>query len=127
MAEGLLRHFGGDAFEVDSAGTVATHLRPEAIAVMAEVGIDISRQTSKALAQFLAERFDWVITVCDQANESCPIFPGAGTRAHWSMDDPAAVSGSPEERLEAFRAARDALRARIETFVREQAAATLTT
>lgn len=126
MAEALLRSIGGEAFEVHSAGTVATHVRPEAIAVMAELGIDISGQTSKALAALLGEEFDWVITVCDDANESCPIFPGAGTRAHWSIDDPAAVSGSPDERLEAFRRARDDLRTRIESFVGERATATLT-
>ena len=117
MAEGLLRSLAGERFEVHSAGTVATLVRPEAIAVMGELGIDIGRQASKALAPMLGEPFDWVITVCDRAKESCPVFPGARATAHWSIDDPAAVSGSDDERLAAFRAARDDLRARIDAFV----------
>ena len=115
MAEGLLRSLGRDAFEVASAGTMATQVRPEAIAVMREIGIDISTQTSKTLDRFLPERFDEVITVCDNANETCPVFPGARNRRHWSIDDPAGVQGPEAERLAAFRGARDALRQRIET------------
>jgi arsenate reductase len=114
MAEGLLRALGGDGFEVYSAGTEQTRVRPEAIAVKRELDIDISGQTSKILDRFLGERFDEVITVCDQANESCPFFPGALNRRHWSIDDPSSVSGEEETRLEAFRRARDELRARIE-------------
>ena len=115
MAEGLLRSLGRGAFEVASAGTMATRVRPEAIAVMREIGIDISTQTSKTLDRFLPERFDEVITVCDNANETCPVFPGARNRRHWSIDDPAGVQGLEAERLAAFRGARDALRQRIET------------
>jgi arsenate reductase len=115
MAEGLLRSLGRGAFEVASAGTMATQVRPEAIAVMREIGIDISTQTSKTLDRFLPERFDEVITVCDNANETCPVFPGARNRRHWSIDDPAGVQGLEAERLAAFRGARDALRQRIET------------
>ena len=115
MAEGLLRHFGGDRFEVFSAGTVKTAVRPEAVAVMDEIGVDISGQTSKTLEQFLGLPFDAVITVCDDANDACPVFPGARDRVHWSIPDPSAVEGSERNRMEAFRAARDDLRGRIET------------
>jgi arsenate reductase (thioredoxin) len=114
MAEGLLRALGGDLFEVASAGTEQTRVRPEAIAAMRELDIDISGQTSKTLSRFLGETWDEVITVCDSANESCPLFPGARQRRHWSIDDPSGVTGSDEQRLAAFRRARDELRARIE-------------
>ena len=124
MAEGLLRSLGGNRFEVHSAGTVATRLRPEAIAAMAELGIDISGQASKELAPFIGQSFDRVITVCDQAKESCPIFPGARSTAHWSIDDPAAVAGSDGERLAAFRRARDELRVRVAELVDEVAPST---
>lgn len=115
MAEGLLRELGDGRFEVFSAGTVATKVRPEAIAVMQELGIDISGQTSKTLDQYLGEPFDEVITVCDDANNTCPFFPGARSRRHWSIDDPSGVQGSEEDRLAAFRLARNELRQRIET------------
>ena len=115
MAEGLLRALGGEQFEAASAGTEQTRVRPEAIAAMGELNIDISGQTSKTLERFLGETWDEVITVCDQANESCPIFPGARARRHWSIDDPSRVRGTAEERLAAFRRARDELRLRIET------------
>lgn len=118
MAEGLLRELGGGRYEVFSAGTVATKVRPEAITVMREIGIDISRQTSKTLEQFLGESFDEVITVCDDANDACPFFPGAKGRRHWSIDDPSKVEGSEVVRLAAFRAAREELRQRIETELR---------
>ena len=114
MAEGLLRALGGDQFEVASAGTEQTRVRPEAITVMGELNVDISGQTSKTLERFLGETWDEVITVCDQANESCPLFPGARARRHWSIDDPSRVQGAAEERLAAFRRARDELRLRIE-------------
>jgi arsenate reductase (thioredoxin) len=115
MAEGLLRQLGPGQFAAFSAGIQATQVRPEAIAAMAELGIDISKQESQTLDRFLTEPFDEVITVCDQANEACPFFPHAGNRRHWSIADPAAVTGTEHERLAAFRSARDALRARIET------------
>lgn len=114
MAEGLLRSLGGDRFEVISAGTEQTHVRPQAIEAMAELGIDISYHTSKTLDQFVDQRFDLVITVCDDANESCPIFPNAGQRWHWSIDDPTKATGSEEERMSAYRAARDEVKRRIE-------------
>jgi arsenate reductase len=115
MAEGLLRGLGRGQFTAFSAGTVATRVRREAIAVMKEIGIDISGQTSKTLEQYVGDPFDVVITVCDSANESCPIFPNARQRWHWSIDDPSQVQGAEEERLAAFRRARDELRRRIET------------
>lgn len=115
MAEGLLRAFSGEGFASFSAGTIATQVRPEAIAVMAELGIDISDQESKTLKRFGEAVFDELITVCDQANEACPFFPGARYRRHWSVADPASVTGSEPARLAAFRRARDELRQRIET------------
>jgi arsenate reductase len=114
MAEGLLRGMAGDRFEVFSAGTEATHVRPEAISVMAEIGVDISAQESETLGRYLGEPLDLVITVCDDVNEACPFFPGARERLHWSFPDPSRVTGDYEERLRAFRKVRDALRARIE-------------
>jgi arsenate reductase len=119
MAEGLLGSFGGDAFEVCSAGTKPTSIRPEAVAVMAERGIDISAHRSKHLDEFINRRFDFVITVCDNANESCPVFPGAPTRIHWSVPDPALVQGTEDERLEAFRRACDFLGDKLEAFVQD--------
>lgn len=117
MAEGLLRHLGGDRFEVQSAGTEQTRVHPLAIAAMKEIGIDISSHTSKTLDCFLGDRWDDVITVCDRANESCPIFPGAPSRLHWSFDDPSAATGSEEQRLAEFRRIRDQIHARVHAFV----------
>ena len=116
MAEGLLRHDAGNACEVFSAGTKPTEVRPEAITVMREVGIDISGHRSKSVDEFAGQDFDYVITVCDNAKESCPIFPARTKRIHWSIGDPAAAQGSEEERLAAFRHARDELRARLQAF-----------
>jgi arsenate reductase (thioredoxin) len=113
MAEGLLRHLGGDRFEAMSAGTKATHVRPLAVRAIAEAGVDISGQESKTLDRYLGEPFNYVITVCDDANEACPYFPGATERLHWSLPDPSAAQGNEEERLEVFRAVRDRLRERI--------------
>lgn len=117
MAEGMLHAWGGDRFEAFSAGTTATAVRPEAIAVMREIGIDIGGQASKTLEPFLGEPFDWLITVCDQAKESCPVLPGVGRQAHWSIDDPSAVEGDEGTRMAAFRAARDLLGDRIRAFM----------
>jgi arsenate reductase len=113
MAEGILRHLGGERFEVHSAGTGATHVRPLAIRAMDEIGIDISGQESKRLERYLEEPFDYVITVCDDANEACPFFPGAKNRLHWSLDDPSRAEGSEEERLAIFRKVRDEISERI--------------
>jgi arsenate reductase len=114
MAEGMLHELAEDWFEVHSAGTEATHVRPLAIRAMDEIGIDISHQESKTLEQYLGEPFDYVITVCDEANEACPLFPGAKGRLHWSFEDPSQVTGSEEERLAVFRRVRDEIRERIE-------------
>jgi arsenate reductase len=108
MAEGLLRGLAGGRFESFSAGTEATRVRPEAIEVMREIGVDISGQKSEILDKYLGEPFDYVITVCDDANETCPVFPGARERLHWSLPDPSAVTGEGE-RIEAFRSVRDRL------------------
>lgn len=114
MAEGLLRHLAGDRFEAHSAGTEATHVRPLAAKAMAEIGVDISLQESKTLDRYLKEPFDYVVTVCDSANEACPVFHGARERLHWSFPDPSQATGTEEERLGVFRAVRDEIRARIE-------------
>jgi arsenate reductase len=114
MAEGLLRHLGGDRFEAFSAGTEATLVRPLAIKAMAELGIDISGHQSKTLDRYVNEPFDDVITVCDTAAEACPIFPGAVHRRHWSFEDPSKATGSEEEQLEIYRRVRDQIRSHIE-------------
>ena len=114
MAEGLLRALGDGQFEVYSAGTEATFVRPLAIRAMAEIGIDISQQQSKTLDRYLNEPFDEVITVCDTAAETCPFFPGAAHRRHWSFADPSKAAGSEEEQLAVYRHVRDEIRARIE-------------
>ena len=113
MAEGLLRHLAGDRFEAHSAGTKVTHVRPLAIRAMNEIGVDISEQESKTLESYLGEPFDYVITVCDDANEACPFFPGAKKRLHWSLPDPSDAKGSEEERLAVFRSVRDQLGDRV--------------
>ena len=117
MAEGLLRHDARDLFEVFSAGTKPSQVRPEAIAMMRELGIDISGHRSKSVEEFTGQHFDYVITVCDNAQESCPVFPALTTRIHWSIEDPAAVQGSEEQRFEAFRRIRDELRRRVRDFI----------
>ena len=114
IAEGLLRHLGGDRFEAYSAGTEATRVRPLAIEVMRELDIDISGQQSKTLDRYVGEPFDKVITVCDTAAEACPVFPGAREQLHWSFPDPSQATGSPEELRAVYRSVRDAIRARIE-------------
>jgi arsenate reductase len=117
MAEGLLRHLAGDRFEVSSAGTRPAGLNPGAIEVMREIGIDISAHRSRHVDEFGAQEFDWVITVCDSARETCPVFAGAAARLHWSFEDPAAATGSAEERRAVFRRVRDEIAARIRRFV----------
>ena len=114
MAEGLLRHLASDRFEAMSAGTEATHVRPLAVRAMEEIGVDISGQESKTLERYLHKPFDHVITVCDDANEACPFFPGAANRLHWSFEDPSKAEGTEEDRLSVFRSVRDRIRERIE-------------
>lgn len=113
MAEGLLRELGGSGFEAHSAGTEATHVRPLAIRAMEEIGIDIGAQRSKALDEYAGQPFDLVVTVCDEAREACPYFPGARAQIHWSLPDPSKATGTEESRLAVFREVRDELRRRI--------------
>jgi len=113
MAEGFLRYLGGSAFEAHSAGTEPGELHPLAVAVMAKEGIDISGQRAKSVDDFVQQRFDYVITVCDDANEACPFFPNAASRLHWSIPNPSAAEGTHEERLAVFREVRDGIRARV--------------
>ncbi len=127
MAEGLLRFLGGDRFEVLSAGTEPGEVNPLAVRTMNEIGIDISEAASKHVDQFVGQDFDYVVTVCDRANETCPIFPGDPKRIHWSFPDPSAATGSDEERIMAFRRVRGDLRGRLRTWIpiaeRQQATA----
>jgi arsenate reductase len=117
MAEGLLRHLAGDRFHVSSAGTRPVGLNADAVAAMDELGIDISKHRSKHVDEFLGRRFDYVITVCDRAKESCPLFPGVGAVFHWSFEDPASAQGPENERRRIFRKVRDEIAARIRLFI----------
>jgi arsenate reductase len=116
MAEGLLRKESGEQFEVLSAGTKPSQVRPEAIDVMREVGIDISGHRSKSVDEFAGQSFDYVITVCDNAKQNCPFFPGKAERLHWSFTDPAEAQGTWEEKLAEFRRVRDQIRERLHEF-----------
>lgn len=117
MAEGLLRHDAGDRFEVFSAGVKPNAVRPEAVVVMRELGIDLSGHRSKHVDEFTGQNFDYVLTVCDNARESCPIFPGTTTRmTHHSFLDPGESNGSERERLALFRQVRDQIREYLKTF-----------
>ncbi|MDQ3547233.1 MAG: arsenate reductase ArsC [Chloroflexota bacterium] len=117
MAEALLRHIGNERFDVQSAGTDVTRVHPLAVAAMADVGINISSARSKHLNEFVGDDFDYVITVCDAANESCPIFPGDPQRIHWSFPDPSAVEGSDAQRARAFAKVRDEITFRLRTWM----------
>jgi len=117
MAEGLLRHLAGDRFEVMSAGVSPTQVKPEAITAMREIGIDISSHRSKSVDEFSNDQFDYVITVCDNANEQCPVFPGSTKRIHWSFEDPAAADGDENARLAVFCRVREEILQRLRLFV----------
>lgn len=117
MAEGFLRALAGERFEAASAGTEATRVHPLAIRAMDELGIDLREHTSKTVDALLGERWDDVITVCDSANERCPVFPGETTRIHWSFDDPSQAVGTDEEKLKEFRRVRDEISARIRAWL----------
>ena len=119
MAEGLLRHEASERFEVASAGVEPTRVRPEAIEAMRELGIDISAHRSKSVDELVGQEFDYVITVCDNANARCPVFPGQTKRIHWSFDDPAAAEGDENVRLNAFRRVRDEIHGRLRLFAAE--------
>jgi arsenate reductase (thioredoxin) len=117
MGEGLFRHEGRGAYEVASAGTRPGRIRPEAIAAMKELGIDISRHRSKSVNEFEGQSFDYVVTVCDNARDNCPVFPAGTERIHWSFEDPASVQGTEEERLAAFRRIRDQIHDNVKAFL----------
>ncbi|WP_072151307.1 arsenate reductase ArsC [Candidatus Kryptobacter tengchongensis] len=119
MAEGLLRHLGDNKFEVFSAGTHPSFVHPLAIEAMKEIGIDISNHRSKSVTEFLGQSFDYVITVCDKAKESCPTFPGETKRIHWSFEDPAEATGTIEEKMKVFRKVRDEIKEHIISFINE--------
>lgn len=118
MAEGLLRHDGAGRFEVESAGVRPGSVRPEAIEVMREVGIDITSHWSKSVEEFIGRQFDYIITVCDNARETCPVFPGTATRIHQSFEDPPPPGAvSPEVALASFRQVRDEIRRWLASFI----------
>jgi arsenate reductase (thioredoxin) len=119
MAEGLLRALAGDRFDAASAGTEKTSVNPLAIAAMAERGIDIAGHTSKVVDDLRHERWDYLVTVCDDANERCPFVPGIRTRLHWSFPDPSRATGGHDERLAVFRRVRDAIEARLAGWLRD--------
>ena len=120
IAEGLLRHLAGDRFEVSSAGTKPKGLAEQTIEVMREIGVDISGQRSKHVEEYAGQPFDYVITVCDSARQSCPVFPGGGERIHWDVEDPLYAELRGESTVQALRYARDELRSRIEAFLRTE-------
>lgn len=121
MAEGWLRHLAGDRFEAHSAGTQATAVRPLAVKAMAEAGVDISGAESKTLERYLGWPWDYIVTVCDQAAESCPVFPGKAERLHWSFPDPSQAEGAEEDRLTVYRSVRDRIRGNVEELARDGA------
>ena len=118
MAEGLLNHLSRGEWKVQSAGIFPSYVHPLAIRVMEEIGIDISQQTSKSMNQFLNEVFDYIITLCDEAAQSCPAFPSQGKRLHWAFEDPAVAIGTIEERLAVFRKVRNEIKNKIEDFLK---------
>src|ERR1019366_9182242 len=123
MGEGLFRAEGGAGFVIYRAGTKPSFVRPEAIAVMGEIGIDISGHRSKSVDEFSGQSIDYVVTVCDNARDNCPVFPAGAERLHWSFEDPAAVQGSEQERLVAFRRIRDRIHEPVKAFFRDRPAA----
>ncbi|MFN7922069.1 MAG: arsenate reductase ArsC [Bryobacteraceae bacterium] len=118
MGEGLFRDELGEIYRVDSAGTKPSFVRPEAIAAMREIGVDISGHRSKSVDEFAGQQFDYVVTVCDNARDACPVFPGALNRIHWSFEDPAAAQGTEEERVAEFRRIRNQIHERVRAFAR---------
>jgi arsenate reductase (thioredoxin) len=116
MAEAILGRLGGPAFDVHSAGTHPGRVNPLTIRALSEVGIDWSKARAKSVGEYLDEPFDYVVTVCDQAREACPVFPGGRVRLHWGFDDPAAAPGTDDERLAVFRRVRDQISAQVAPF-----------
>lgn len=117
MAEAMVNAWGGDTFEAFSAGTEAAGIRPETVVVMEEIGLSLEGHRSKTIDEFRGQPFHWFITVCDEAQKNCPVLPGVQNVGHWSIEDPWLATGSDEERLEAFRKARDRIRDRIRLFL----------
>jgi arsenate reductase len=117
MAEAMLNAWGEDKFEAFSAGTKATGIRPQTYEVMAEIGLDLAGQRSKTIDEFRGQAFDWFITVCDEAQQNCPVLPGVENAAHWNIEDPSLAQGAPEERLNVFRRVRDQIRNRLRLFI----------
>ena len=120
MAEGFLNHMSHGEWKVQSAGIFPSYVHPLAIRAMEDTGIDISQQTSKSMDQFINEKFDYVITLCDYAAQVCPNFPGQGKRLHWPFEDPAAAIGTLEERLAVFRRVRDEIKTKMEEFIKSE-------
>lgn len=120
MAEGLMKNLSSGQWTVFSAGVLPSHVHPLAVRAMDELGIDISRQTSKSIDRFLGQSFDYIVTLCDHAAAACPAFPGEGKRIHWSLEDPASANGTTEERLSVFRKVRDEIKNRIEEFLKAE-------
>jgi arsenate reductase (thioredoxin) len=120
MAEGWLRHLAGDRFRAFSAGLQPSIVHPLAIDAMREIGVDISGQRSKDVASLLGRHFSHIITVCDRAQQNCPIFPGPSLREHWPIEDPATAEGSHEERMHVFRKVRDEIGERVHNFIELQ-------
>ena len=114
IAEGFLRHLAGDRFEVFSAGVIPTQVNLLSIKTMQEAGVDISGQNSKSVKEFMKKQFDYVITVCDNAKQTCPVFPGKHEKVHWNLEDPAEAQGTDEERLNKFREIRDRIKQKVE-------------
>jgi arsenate reductase len=123
MAEGMLRAWAGDRFEVASGGTESGVVRPEAIAVMGELGIDISGHSSKTIERYMGQPWDWLIPVCEEACEACPYVPGARQVLRWSFDDPSAATGDEAARLAVFRRIRDELETQVRAFIATSLAA----
>jgi len=119
MAEGFLHHMAGDKVEVFSAGVKPTQVNPFAIKVMAELGVDISKHRSKSAMEFIGQQFDYVITVCDNVKQTCPIFPGEYEKIHWDLEDPAEAQGSEEERAAIFRRIRDEIEQRVKDWIKQ--------
>ena len=119
MAEGFLKHFAGERYEAESAGVDPARINPLSIKVMDEVGIDISNQSSKSADEFIGQKFDYVITVCENAKQTCPVFPGEYKSIHWDLEDPAEASGSEEERLIIFRKIRDQIKDNVDKFIED--------
>ena len=117
IAEALLEHYGRGDFEVESAGTEVTRVNPFAIEVLKDLGIDWGAAKSKSVQRFLGERFDYVITVCDRARETCPVFPGSTNTLHWGLDDPSEVEGTDDQKREAFRRTQVEIAARLRPFI----------